>query len=65
MSASKEIIEAIDLALANKAHITDLLGTSFPNGPSAHGSCRDIKLDLDEEQSARLLRGLRTILVQE
>lgn len=58
----KEVLEAIELAITNKAHITGITGVSFPNGKASAGTCRDVKLDLDEAQSKRVLEGIKSII---
>lgn len=62
MKRSDEIIEAIDLAIANKACVLGILGASYPNGPNTLGACRDIQMDLDEPTSARVLEAIKSAL---
>jgi len=59
---SGSLLEAVDLAIANKACVTGITGVSYPNGPASAGSCRDIVVELNEEQSKALLLKLGEIV---
>lgn len=62
MSNSQEVIQALDLAIANNAEIHGLLGASYPNGPEQAGSNRDIPLNLDADQSKQVYQFLKELL---
>lgn len=55
---SRNLLEALDLAIANKACITGLLGVG------AGQSCRDIQLELTAEQSSRVYVEIKSILYE-
>lgn len=58
----EEAKATVQLAINNHAMITGLTGLSYPNGPLEHGTCRDIKLELDVEKSKRVYEAIITIL---
>lgn len=61
-SPDSETLRALELAISNNAQITGLLGASYPNGHTAHGTCRDIPMKLSIEQSAEVYRAISAIL---
>lgn len=58
----KEVIASLELAIANKGHIHSIVGASYPNGMESHGTNRDIALNLNAEQSAKVYVFIKDLL---